>query len=190
MTLSARRVRDGSDEWLCFSVEDTGIGMTPEQLKRLFQRFVQADESTTRQFGGTGLGLSITRAFCRKLGGDVTVESRHGEGSTFTISLPAVLEAEREAEDPAETLGAERGGDALVVNDDVHVKPLDRAELTRVLDRLDDRSALSRVLLIDDDRSPGMVAACCRAKVASTWRSTAGRHPKDRPRMPDLIILD
>ncbi len=131
VTLSVRRVRDGQDDWLCFSVEDTGIGMTPEQLQRLFQRFVQADESTTRQFGGTGLGLSITRAFCRKLGGDVTVDSRYGKGSTFTISLPAVLEAEGEAERPAVEVVTERGEIVLVVDDDSAARDL----LTRFLDR-------------------------------------------------------
>ncbi len=131
VTLSVRRVRDGQDDWLCFSVEDTGIGMTPEQLQRLFQRFVQADESTTRQFGGTGLGLSITRAFCRKLGGDVTVDSRYGKGSTFTISLPAVLEAEGEAERPAVEVVSERGEIVLVVDDDSAARDL----LTRFLDR-------------------------------------------------------
>ncbi len=76
-------------DWIIFSVSDTGIGMTPEQLGRLFQAFTQADTSTTRRFGGTGLGLAITRHFCRMMGGDVTVQSEPGKGSTFTIWLPA-----------------------------------------------------------------------------------------------------
>jgi len=76
-------------DWIIFSVSDTGIGMTPEQLSRLFQAFTQADTSTTRRFGGTGLGLAITRHFCRMMGGDVAVESEPGKGSTFTIRLPA-----------------------------------------------------------------------------------------------------
>jgi PAS domain S-box-containing protein len=71
-----------------FRVSDTGIGMTPEQLTRLFQDFVQADASTTRRYGGTGLGLSITRKLCQLLGGDVSVESEPGVGSAFTIRLP------------------------------------------------------------------------------------------------------
>ena len=72
-------------------VRDSGIGMTPEQVQRLFQAFSQADASTTRKYGGTGLGLAITRKFCQMMGGDVNVESEHGKGSTFTILLPATV---------------------------------------------------------------------------------------------------
>jgi CheY-like chemotaxis protein len=70
-------------------VSDTGIGLTPAQMAKLFQPFGQADASTARNYGGTGLGLAITRHFCRMLGGDVSVESEHGCGSTFTLTLPA-----------------------------------------------------------------------------------------------------
>ncbi|MCW5848788.1 MAG: response regulator [Anaerolineae bacterium] len=77
------------DEWVVFRVRDTGIGMTDEQLSRLFQAFSQADASTTRRFGGTGLGLALTRHFCQMMGGDVTVESEPNVGSTFTIYLPS-----------------------------------------------------------------------------------------------------
>jgi signal transduction histidine kinase/CheY-like chemotaxis protein len=88
-------------EWIQFRVSDTGIGMTPEQLLKLFQTFSQVDTSTTREFGGTGLGLALTRCFCQLMGGDVTVTSVPGESSTFTIMVPAVV---RELEHPdAET---------------------------------------------------------------------------------------
>ncbi len=80
--------RRGDVDVVNFRVVDTGIGMTPEQLERIFQPFIQADSSTTRRYGGTGLGLAITRRLVRMMGGDVTVESVAGEGSTFTIWLP------------------------------------------------------------------------------------------------------
>ena len=70
-------------------VADTGIGIAPEHMDRLFQPFSQAESSTARRFGGTGLGLVISRRFCQMLGGDVTVQSEAGVGSTFTVRLPA-----------------------------------------------------------------------------------------------------
>lgn len=76
-------------EWVWFRVTDTGIGMSPEQLVKLFQTFTQADTSTTRKFGGSGLGLALTRKFCQLMGGDVTVNSVPGVSSTFTIKVPA-----------------------------------------------------------------------------------------------------
>ncbi len=91
------REMDGN-EWIVFHVSDTGIGMTPEQIVKLFQTFTQADTSTTRKFGGSGLGLALTRRFCQLMGGDVTVNSVPGKDSTFTIKLPAVVsEAKPEA---------------------------------------------------------------------------------------------
>ena len=79
--------REGGSQ-VRFGVTDTGLGMTQEQIGRIFETFSQADASTTKRFGGTGLGLAITKHFCTMLGGDVTVESAPGKGSTFTIRLP------------------------------------------------------------------------------------------------------
>ena len=73
---------------MSFAISDTGIGMKPEQLSRLFEPFTQADESTTRKYGGTGLGLAISRRFCRMMEGDIEAASTEGQGSTFTITLP------------------------------------------------------------------------------------------------------
>ncbi len=73
---------------IAFRVTDTGIGMTPEQLGRLFEAYAQAEASTTKRYGGTGLGLAISRKFCQMMGGDLTVTSEPGKGSTFTVSLP------------------------------------------------------------------------------------------------------
>ncbi len=131
VTLRAARIVDGGEHWMSFVVEDTGVGMTPEQLSKLFGRFVQADESTTRQYGGTGLGLAITRAFCRKLGGDVTVDSVYGKGSTFTLSLPARLGEDIDDSDAEEQPAVVRGDIILVVDDDSAAREL----LTRFLER-------------------------------------------------------
>ena len=94
----ARKAEDGV-EWMSFSVSDTGIGLTPEQMGRLFQAFSQAEASTAHRFGGTGLGLAISRSFCQMMGGDIFVESEYGKGSTFTFKLPT------EVEEPTETSG-------------------------------------------------------------------------------------
>ena len=124
ISLAADRV--GAD--LRIRIADTGIGMTHEQVGKLFERFTQADASTTRRFGGTGLGLAITRAFAEMLGGAIAVESRDGEGTTFTLTLPARFRG-AEAEQ-AETV---RNGRVtiLVVDDDAATRDL----LARFLER-------------------------------------------------------
>ncbi len=119
ITLAVERL---PGERVRFAVSDTGIGMTAEQLARLFQRFQQADVSTTRQFGGTGLGLALTKAFAALLGGAVAVTSTHGEGSTFAVTLPLRLaDPETVAAEPSrEFIAAEESGRSvvLVIDDD------------------------------------------------------------------------
>jgi PAS domain S-box-containing protein len=89
VTLTVERAVEEGREWVRFRVADTGIGMTAEQMARLFEAFAQAEASTASRYGGTGLGLAITRRLCQLMGGDVAVESKPGSGSTFTIRLPA-----------------------------------------------------------------------------------------------------
>ena len=94
--------KDGVD-WIRMSVSDSGIGIPPDKIDHVFDEFSQADETTTRDYGGTGLGLPISRRFCQMMGGDITVESTVGEGSTFIIQLPLeVAEATGESEAAAE----------------------------------------------------------------------------------------
>ncbi len=89
VTLRCSRETLRGTDWVIFDISDSGIGMTPDQLDKLFQSFTQADSSTTRRFGGTGLGLSISKHFCEMMQGGITVKSEFGVGSTFTITLPA-----------------------------------------------------------------------------------------------------
>jgi PAS domain S-box-containing protein len=131
ITLGIRRIiRDGAGA-VEFKVSDTGIGMTAEQLGRLFQAFAQAETSTSRDYGGTGLGLAITRHFCRMLGGDVTVESTPGKGSTFAIMVPAIAPDARAevAESAARAAAASGGGTVLIVDDEKATHDLLEREL-------------------------------------------------------------
>ena len=96
ITLDIVRESAQEGEWVSFAVTDTGIGLNQEQMGLLFQDFSQATDSTAKTYGGTGLGLALSRRFCRMMGGDITVKSQPGEGSTFTIRLPANVEEELE----------------------------------------------------------------------------------------------
>jgi PAS domain S-box-containing protein len=130
ITLTAGRESVDDVPWIIFAVADTGIGMTSEQLGRLFQAFTQADVTTTRKYGGTGLGLVITRRFCQMMGGDIDVESTEGVGTTFTMRLPAHVGEQRSGTaaataEPTLPLVAEgRAGTALIIDDDPAAREL------------------------------------------------------------------
>ena len=106
----------GGRRFVEIAVIDTGIGMTAEQMSRLFEEFTQADSSTARQYGGTGLGLAITRRLCQMMGGDVTAASEPGKGSTFTVRLP--FAACRTADEPATPPGEVAMRNCILVIDD------------------------------------------------------------------------
>jgi PAS domain S-box-containing protein len=135
------------------TVADQGIGMTAEQLGRLFEAFGQAEESTSRRFGGTGLGLAISRRFCRLMGGDITVTSEPGRGSTFTVMLPARVE--RPSSEEPLPAGSGTAGTVLVIDDAPEMHDLLQRSLVRegyrVEGAVDGVSGLERVREVRPD---------------------------------------
>ena len=135
IALEVERERTPSGDDVVLRVSDSGIGMTPEQMGRLFEAFTQADASTAAKFGGTGLGLAISRRFCQLMGGDVAVASEAGGGTRFTVRLPADGRADRGAQPAggsATVLAQPAGaGTVLVIDDDAAVREL----LARTLGR-------------------------------------------------------
>jgi adenylate cyclase len=123
VTLLARKLVDERN-WIEFAVSDTGIGMTPEQQAKLFEEFTQADSSTARQYGGTGLGLAITRKLARMMGGDVTLTSEAGKGSTFTVRLPASTDVPAGAPISSDRGRSIRADCVLVIDDDATAREL------------------------------------------------------------------
>ncbi len=164
--LEVSRHADGGSDWIRFAVTDTGIGMTAQQVGRLFQAFSQADESTTRKYGGSGLGLAITRHFARLLGGDVSVVSEAGKGSTFSLTLPARFAERAREHDPVP----------------VNVPPISG--------KLD---AGATVLVVDDDPTAHDLIGDMLAKEGyRVLHTTNGREALDiaRKERPEAITLD
>ena len=112
ITLHANRIEQAGVDWLTLAVSDTGIGIAADKIEHVFKEFTQADGSTTRDYGGTGLGLAISRRFCQLLGGDLNVHSELGEGSTFSIRIPAILPEEHDLHPSADTMAAADMADA------------------------------------------------------------------------------
>ncbi|MGI9330574.1 MAG: response regulator [Gammaproteobacteria bacterium] len=140
------------ESWVEMSVSDSGIGIPPDKIDRVFEEFSQADDSTTRNYGGTGLGLPISRRFCRMMGGEIIVSSKSGKGSTFTIQLPVMVveAAEEEIVTDASNAAVKEPGEGpvvLVIDDDpVALELLDRTVTgagLRVVTATDGQEALA-----------------------------------------------
>ncbi|NJK68392.1 MAG: urea ABC transporter substrate-binding protein [Microcoleus sp. CSU_2_2] len=176
--------------WIVFQVTDTGIGMTEDQVLRLFGAFAQADDSTTRRYGGTGLGLTISRKFCQMMGGDISVDSEFEKGSTFTIWLPVAVKSDKEtardleiqAEIEAEySLDAKTGAAEDVVNQE---------ELRSPASLLPDAAI---VLVIDDDPDARDLITRCLSKQGFQVKASASGQAGlllAKELRPDAITLD
>ena len=164
LTVARQAAAEGRSH-VVFKVSDSGIGMTEEQMGRLFEAFAQADSSTTRNFGGTGLGLAITKRFATLLGGTVSVTSKPGEGSTFTLDLPDHPVDQRRSAAPQFKAGRERRGR----------RRTDRARRRR-------RSGRARRAHADADKERLSRHPCARRRRGAGDRSA--RSP------PDVMTLD
>ena len=142
----AKFIKDGDNSQLCFEVHDTGIGMTQDQIDKLFTPFSQADTSTTRRFGGTGLGLAISKRFVEILGGDITIKSTPGQGSCFMVTV---------ATGPLDGVEMFEGSIAKAVRqsevepkkvDDPTAKPLDKIRILLVEDGPDNQRLFTVIL--------------------------------------------
>ena len=184
ITLRARRELGAQGDFIVIDVVDTGIGMTAEQMGRLFQSFAQADSSTTARYGGTGLGLAISRQFARLMGGDVTVESTLGQGSIFTTRIPArVVVVKAAALAPAVVEPA-----APVAKPADPVPTPVAAAIPAIAGQ-----ALARVLVIDDDKSVHAALAGLLPKENYTIKgisSDVNALALTKEFRPDVIILD
>jgi CheY-like chemotaxis protein len=167
VSLEVERTKEGQTDWLTFRVSDSGIGMTPEQIGKLFQRFSQADSATTNKYGGTGLGLALCRSFCEMMGGSVSVASEFGQGSIFTVRLPALMPesstehvsingTDRDGVLPDEELAAD-APTILVIDDDPAARDLLVRALTREHFRVHTAADAQEGLRLARELRPGAI---------------------------------
>ena len=128
ITIHSKAFEKDDNKWLAISVNDTGIGMTEEQLGKILQEYGQADTSTAANYGGTGLGLTITTSLIQMMGGHLDVESEYGVGTTFTINVPRYIQ-EVQNEDAYSDVVGDSGPLVLIIDDDINTQDMIRRML-------------------------------------------------------------
>ncbi|NEQ51460.1 MAG: hybrid sensor histidine kinase/response regulator, partial [Leptolyngbya sp. SIO3F4] len=189
ITLTIRPEDINNNRWIKFKIEDTGIGMMPEQLQKIFNAFAQADSSTTRKYGGTGLGLTITKRFVQMMGGTVNVESEVGTGTTFTVKIPQTVTKLLQSE-PGELSSAESStNEEPEVNTQQQIETISNEAFSSLITA----PSSECVLVIDDDEE----------NCELIWKTLASQgyfvvlthHSRKAIKMvdqllPDIILLD
>ncbi len=191
------RVRPDEDyDQLVCEIEDTGVGMTQEQLDKIFEAFTQADSSTTREFGGTGLGLTITSHFCALLDGDIDVESTPGEGTTFTVRLATNIGAAERSEEEASGPHSEakssartknKGRAVLVIDDDPTMRDLLRRVLEREGFTVATAASGSEGLLLAEQLQPAAITLDVMMPSMDGW--TLLSKLKEHPDLADIPVV-
>ena len=170
IVVRARRSTASEGDWIEIDVSDTGIGMTEEQLSRLFNAFTQADAATARRYGGTGLGLAITRRMMQLLGGDVSVASAHGKGSTFTLRLPSHLAAQAaERVDAAAVTGQGMDRIVLLIDDEESARDLTTRALARLGFHVRTASTARDGLVMAESLKPNLILLDINLPDMSGW---------------------
>ena len=181
--------------WITFEVSDTGIGMTKEQMAKLFRAFQQADSSTTRKFGGTGLGLAISRRFCQIMNGDITVRSEPGQGTTFTMRIPVEVvqqpiegqgKPEQEPQRLSESLPASAAV-VLVIDDDPLVADLLRRTLVKDGYRVEYAENGEKGLQLARQLRPDAITLDVMMPGMDGWQVMT--HLKSDPELADIPVI-
>lgn len=192
ITLTVNSFRHNEKEWVSFQVKDTGIGMTPEQMARLFKAFTQADASTTRKYGGTGLGLAITKKFCEMMGGDISVESEPNQGSTFTMKLPLHVQTSNfqkrsQIHQKRATISSPEGSSVLVIDDDPTIHDLLERFLTKQGFQVTTASSGAEGIRLAQDLNPDAITLDVMMSGLDGWSVLTAL--KNNPKTAEIPVI-
>jgi len=189
ITVRCERVRDNQLDWLVFDVTDTGIGMTNDQMEGLFQPFVQASTQTAAQFGGTGLGLSITQRLAELLGGDLSMESEIGKGSSFTLRVPARFSSAAQPSRAVVPVEVGEGPSILVIDDHSDARELVRRAVSRLGLRVIEAHGVADGLAAAQTHRPALIVLDIHLSDGDGWTVLAALRANEAlSGIPTLVL--